>query len=107
MDSRHALQLCQNQAEQDMPRIESIRSLKESSLLTLLILTFALWVVYLLGLAIYRLYLSPLARFPGPRLAALSNWYEFYYDVMLQGNFTFHIHDLHEQYGMSILGQPM
>lgn len=87
--------------------MESIPSLKASSPLTLLISTFTLWVVYLLGLAIYRLYLSPLASFPGPKLAALSNWYEFYYDVMLQGNFTFHIQDLHEQYGISTLGQPM
>jgi hypothetical protein len=87
--------------------MESVPSLQASLLLTLLISTFALWIVYLLGLATYRLYLSPLARFPGPRLAALSNWYEFYYDVMLQGNFTFHIQDLHEQYGMSILGQPV
>jgi hypothetical protein len=71
--------------------------------LSLLISTSVLWTLYLLGLAIYRLYLSPLARFPGPRLAALSNWYEFYYDVILQGNFTSHIQDLHELYGMLML----
>ncbi|KMU83638.1 CND11p [Coccidioides immitis H538.4] len=47
-----------------------------------------------------QLFWSPLARFPGPRLAALTNWYEFYYDVILQGKFTEHIQDLHKQYGM-------
>jgi hypothetical protein len=61
-----------------------------------------LLVVYLVGLGVYRLYLSPLARYPGPKLAALSNWYEFYYDVILQGKFTFHIRDLHKQYGLSL-----
>jgi hypothetical protein len=55
--------------------------------------------IYLIGLAIYRLYFSPIAKFPGPKLAALSRWYEFYYDVILQGQFTFHIQELHKKYG--------
>ena len=59
-------------------------------------------VLYLAWLAVQRLFLSPLAHFPGPRLAALSNWYEFYYDVIQQGQFTAHITQLHEQYGMCI-----
>ena len=68
--------------------------LKLSALLGLLLL------IYFVALWAFRLYWSPLAAFPGPRLAALSNWYEFYYDVILQGKFTFHIQDLHKQYGM-------
>jgi hypothetical protein len=83
--------------------METVSILRASSLLSLLTSAGVLWTLYLLGLAIYRLYLSPLAKFPGPRLAALSNWYEFYYDVILQGKFTSHIQDLHEQYGMSTL----
>lgn len=56
--------------------------------------------VYLLGLSIYRLYLTPSAKFPGPRLAALCYWYEFYYDVWPhEGQYTWKIRELHEKYG--------
>ena len=37
--------------------------------------------------------------YPGPKLAAVSNSYEFYYDVIQEGRFTFHIQELHEKYG--------
>lgn len=60
------------------------------------------YVLYLVGLVVYRLYLSPLARFPGPKLAAASKWYEFYYDVVKRGQFTFQIQRMHEKYGMFI-----
>ncbi|KAH8655801.1 putative benzoate 4-monooxygenase cytochrome P450 [Xylariales sp. PMI_506] len=58
-----------------------------------------LGLVYLGVLAVQRLFLSPLARFPGPWLAALSNWYEFYYDVIREGEFTHQIQQLHKLYG--------
>jgi len=61
----------------------------------------AAFVIYVFSLVVYRLYLSPVARFPGPRLAALTNWYEFYYDVIREGEFTWHIQKLHKKYGMS------
>jgi hypothetical protein len=58
-------------------------------------------ILYLVGLGIYRLYFSSLAAYPGPKLAALSNWYEFYWDVIQQGQFTSHIQKLHLKYGKS------
>jgi hypothetical protein len=65
------------------------------------LLVAALAASYLAYLCVSRLLFSPLARFPGPKLAALSNWYEFYYDVILQGRFTAHIQELHRRYGGS------
>lgn len=57
------------------------------------------YAVYLVGLVIYRLFLHPLARFPGPKYAAISRWHEFYFDVVKNGRFTFAIEDWHKQYG--------
>lgn len=56
-------------------------------------------IAYCGTLAIYRLFLHPLARFPGPKLAAVSRWYEGYYDVIQGGQYTRKIADLHKQYG--------
>jgi hypothetical protein len=67
---------------------------------------FAFLVLWLLGLAVYRLYLSPIAKFPGPKLAALTSWYEFYFDVVKGGQFTFHLQELHKRYGEFILTLP-
>jgi hypothetical protein len=61
------------------------------------------FVAYLVGLAVFRLYLSPIAKFPGPKLAALTKWYEFYYDVVLRGKYSDHITELHKIYGMLYL----
>jgi hypothetical protein len=59
--------------------------------------------LYLIGGAVYRLYLSPLAKFPGPKLAALTLWYEFYYDVVKSGMYMAEIAKMHEKYGKSSL----
>ena len=49
---------------------------------------------------IYNLYFHPLSSFPGPRLAAATHLYEFYYSVILDGQFTWELERLHKQYGM-------
>lgn len=61
---------------------------------------------YTLYGALWRLYLSPIAHIPGPKLAALTLWYEFYYDVVLGGQYTFKIIELHKQYGPIIRISP-
>ncbi|EED18501.1 cytochrome P450, putative [Talaromyces stipitatus ATCC 10500] len=57
------------------------------------------WLAYLVFGAIYRLCFHPLSRFPGPRLAGLTKWYEFYYDVVNPGQFIWQIERMHEKYG--------
>ncbi|KAL8826761.1 MAG: hypothetical protein Q9191_003597 [Dirinaria sp. TL-2023a] len=48
--------------------------------------------------AIRRLFFSNIAHIPGPRLAALSSWYEFYYDVVKPGQYVWKIKELHKEY---------
>lgn len=64
------------------------------------------WILYLLGLAVYRLYFSPISKIPGPKLAALTLWYEFYYDVVKQGRYTWRIGEMHEKYGPIVRINP-
>lgn len=47
--------------------------------------------------SVYRLYFHPLARFPGPRAAALSN--RWLYGISMQGNPEAEFQKLHEEYG--------
>ena len=88
--------------------------------------TILLLEVHTLFLGLYRIYLSPLKSFPGPKLAAATFWsvyfasvnlninliltnlsrYEFYYDVVLGGKYTFKIRQLHEKYGPIIRINP-
>lgn len=60
-------------------------------------------ITYCGTLIFYRLSLHPLAKFPGPRLAAISRWYEAYYDVILPGQYTLKIRSLHRTYGLLLI----
>ncbi|KAF2034988.1 cytochrome protein [Setomelanomma holmii] len=66
------------------------------------------WTVYALLLAIHRLFYHPLAKVPGPRLAALTGWYEAYYELFhsFGGQYTFKIKELHQKYGPIVRISP-
>ena len=50
-------------------------------------------------LVVYRLFLHPFRKIPGPWLAAATSWYEFYQDVVLVGNYVKEYPSLHARYG--------
>ncbi|KAF2969426.1 hypothetical protein GQX73_g4121 [Xylaria multiplex] len=62
--------------------------------------------IYLTSQAIYRLHFSPLSSIPGPKLAALTYWYEFYYDGYQGGKYTFKIKEFHEKHGPIVRINP-
>jgi hypothetical protein len=59
--------------------------------------------VLFLATTIFRVFFHPLSSIPGPKLAALSSLYEFYFDCLLEGKFIFEIRRLHEVHGSSAL----
>ncbi|KAI9748899.1 MAG: hypothetical protein M1835_001689, partial [Candelina submexicana] len=77
-----------------------------ASLLTLLYRLVALFAVYTIGLVIYRLYFSPLAKFPGRKLAIMSLWYEFYYQVVKGGKYVWEVEKMHQEFGPIIRINP-
>ena len=59
----------------------------------------AILLIYALITVIHRLYFSPLAGFPGPRIAAATGWYEFYFDIIKRGSYIYEIEKMHHTYG--------
>ncbi len=55
---------------------------------------------YVLSLVMYRLFFSPIAKFPGPKLAAVTSWYELYYDMVHKGKYLFEIEKMHDKYSV-------
>jgi hypothetical protein len=70
------------------------------SLSTGIPVTIALLSLWVIAKVIYRLFFHPLAKFPGPKLAAVTVFFEFYYDGIKGGQYTFEIANMHQRYGM-------
>ncbi|ETS78591.1 hypothetical protein PFICI_10653 [Pestalotiopsis fici W106-1] len=57
----------------------------------------AVGVLYIVGQSIYRLFFHPLSKFPGPKIAAVSEaWWAW---ALLSGRQPFHILDAHRKHG--------
>lgn len=86
-----------------MPALEQAVDIVKTWPITTIATAFVLYVVLLYT---YRLTLHPLAKFPGPRLAAVTLWYEFYHDFFHRGQYLFRIRDMHAKYGHIVRVTP-
>ncbi|KAB8269508.1 cytochrome P450 [Aspergillus minisclerotigenes] len=63
-------------------------------------------ITYLIVISFYRLYSHALRNIPGPKLAAVTHLYEWYYDLFLGGRYLFEIERMHERYGPIVRINP-
>ncbi|KAF2177011.1 cytochrome P450, partial [Zopfia rhizophila CBS 207.26] len=70
------------------------------------IIAISIFFVRVVFLVVYRLCFHPLRGIPGPKLAAVTFWYEFYYDCIQRGQYVFKIEQLHKQYGNIVRINP-
>ncbi|KAF6747677.1 cytochrome P450 [Ephemerocybe angulata] len=56
-------------------------------------------VAYLAAICTYRLFFHPLSRFPGPSLAAVTDGYAAWYEVVKKGEIVHELDRLHKVYG--------
>ena len=61
-----------------------------------LLASLALWVI---GRWFYNIYFHPLARYPGPKLAAMSYWWQVYVEVIKKQSLSLKLQELHLVYG--------
>ncbi|KAI9694165.1 MAG: hypothetical protein M1822_003436 [Bathelium mastoideum] len=61
------------------------------------------WMIWTISRFIYRIFFHPLRHVPGPKLAALTFWYETYYEVVKPARYTWKIGELHGQYNSPII----
>lgn len=66
----------------------------------------SLVLLYFVSKTIYYLYLSPISKIPGPKLAAATWWYEYYHDVVTYGKYVFKVMDMHKEYGPIVRISP-
>ncbi|KAF9056859.1 hypothetical protein BDP27DRAFT_1189835, partial [Rhodocollybia butyracea] len=57
-------------------------------------------------LVLYRLFFHPLCRYPGPTLAALTDWYGAYYSIVKGGGLVTQYEQLHKLHGPVIRVGP-
>ncbi|KAL4877750.1 cytochrome P450 [Aspergillus karnatakaensis] len=71
----------------------------------ILFLALTLFLTHRLAIALYNLYFHPLARFPGPKLNAISNL-PYYYYLTIKGEAATHVATWHSLYGDVVRIRP-
>lgn len=61
----------------------------------------AAWTLGTIAMSVYNLYFHPLAKFPGPKFAAASSWWQVWIENITQQSLSLKLVELHEQYGSS------
>ena len=79
---------------------EYLTSLQEAPRSTILWIFVTISVIYAVLRCVYNLYFHPLRNIPGPKMAAMCSWYDFYFDVIKSGTYLWEIRKMHEKYGM-------
>lgn len=59
----------------------------------------ALLCLWSLSKAVYNVYFHPLSRFPGPKLAVASLWWQTYLDLWKKDSLSLKLVELHATYG--------
>ncbi|RAL08633.1 cytochrome P450 [Aspergillus homomorphus CBS 101889] len=63
-------------------------------------------VSYYILRSVYRLHFHPLSKIPGPPLAVVTRFHEFYYDVVKGGKFFWEVEKMHKKYGPIVRINP-
>ena len=73
-------------------------TLSKSGACGLALISFLVWYASRL---VYNVYFHPLSKFPGPRLAGASRWYEGFFDNLVGdgGQYMYEIDRIHQKYG--------
>jgi hypothetical protein len=82
---------------------EGYRALIDTAFSSAIGLAFILIIIYIFSRGIYNLYFHPLCKIPGPRVAAVSSFYDFWYDVVKGGTYLWEIRKMHEVYGNNLV----
>lgn len=82
------------------PIMDQIASKEGLNFLAIRVLGLA--IAYYIGRTLYNVSpLHPLSHIPGPKLAAMTILYEFWFDFVKFGRFSMEIKRLHDVYGCS------
>lgn len=79
---------------------EVTQGIQSASMRSLLVVILTAFLVPLVTMSVFRLYIHPLRKIPGQRLAAMSKAYGFYFNYIQEGGYSKKFKGLHEKYSM-------